>query len=797
MTTTMNRLLVICMVLTAAPAMARADGAPDAGQAARALLGRLMPERVDQFLFVSIPADQGRDVFEIESVGPQIVIRGNNGVAMAMGLNWYLKYYAHGHVSWYGNQLELPDPLPAVQPKVRQASWAKHRYFLNYCCFGYSLPWWDWAQWEKLIDWMALEGVNMPLAVTGQEAVWQAVCRQLGMDDREIADFLAGPPYLPFQWMGCLDGYGGPLSPGWIVRHEELQQKILARQRELGMTPVLQGFTGHVPAAVAGRYPQSRLQRIHWIEWDTHLLDPLDPLFGKIAQLFLAEQTRRFGTDHLYAADTFIEMAPPSGDLKYLANLGRAIYDGMAHSDPQAVWVLQGWAFMNQRQFWTQPRIRSLLDAIPNDRMVVLDLFCETTPMWERTEAFCGKPWLWCNVQNFGRAVYLNGALDRNNQGLQAARHNPESSRLVGLGFVNEGLCYNSVAYDLLLESAWRDQPVDLKQWVADYALHRYGRPNPHAQRAWNLLLDSAYSSPSGASSLLTRAPSLDGGGGAPPYDTVRLAEAWRELVQAADELGQMDTFRFDLVNIGRQTLANHATVFHREATRAWKAKDRKLLAEASRQLLELIGDQDELLATRQEFLLGRWLADAQRWGDTDAQRANLQWNARNQITLWGEWNSGLRDYACKEWSGMLTGFYARRWQMLFDRLDAALASGQPFDAARCDTDIRRWEEAWTRETEIGPTQPRGDSVEVSRRLWAKYGEDCCRRDAVSLTTGKPVTCSHALPGHPASLANDGLAPRWAELLGKPFASRRRRTPPTRAGIWWRSWRLRNSRKAL
>ena len=177
---------------------------------------------------------------------------------MATGLNWYLNHFCHCHVSLHGRQLNLPDPLPAVTPKVRQVTWTQYRYFLNYCCFGYSLPWWDWDQWQELIDWMALHGVNMPLAVTGQEAVWQAVCQRLGMSDAEIAAFLAGPPFLPFQWMGCLDGWGGPLPPSWIERHEELQNKILARQRELGMTPVLQGF--HRPRAGGGRGEVSRRQ---------------------------------------------------------------------------------------------------------------------------------------------------------------------------------------------------------------------------------------------------------------------------------------------------------------------------------------------------------------------------------------------------------------------------------------------------------------------------------------------------------------------------------------------------------
>lgn len=73
-----------------------------------------------------------------------------------------------------------------MEKKVRIASWAPSRYFLNYCTFSYSMSWWDWAQWEKFIDWMALNGVSQPLAVTGQEAVWEAVGRRFGMTDAEI-----------------------------------------------------------------------------------------------------------------------------------------------------------------------------------------------------------------------------------------------------------------------------------------------------------------------------------------------------------------------------------------------------------------------------------------------------------------------------------------------------------------------------------------------------------------------------------------------------------------------------------
>jgi len=748
--------IVYCL-LTATAAGAEVAGAdvPGAAEAARGLAERLLGARAAGFTFERIEADAGRNVFEIETRDGKVVIRGDNGVSMATGLNWYLKHHCRCHVSLHGTQLCLPDPLPAVGPKVCRTAWARYRYFLNYCCFGYSLPWYDWEQWERLIDWMALNGVNMPLSVTGQEAVWQAVCRRLGLSDQQTAEFLAGPPYLPFSWMGCLDGWGGPLPQSWIDGHEELQKKILARQRALGMTPVLQGFTGHVPPGLRQKFPQAKLHQIHWIEWQTNLLDPLDPLFAEVAKLFMEEQTRRFGTDHFYAADTFIEMVPPRGDPEYLERLSRAIYGGMAGRDPQAVWVLQGWAFMFKRTFWTRPRIEAFLDAIPDERMVVLDLFCESRPMWNQTGAFCGKPWVWCNIQNFGNTVFLGGGLDGLCGNLHATRGHADRGSLCGLGFVNEGLGYNPVVQDLMFELAWRNEPVDVDAWLLEYARHRYGRPSEPAERAWQFLHETVYAAPSRTRSIIDHAPSMKARGG-PPYDNLRLGQAWRLLLDAADELEPADTYRFDLVNVARQVLSNLAADLHREAVVAHQSGDAEAFGAASQRFLDLMRDLDELLATRREFLLGRWLEDAKRWGTTDAERSRLVWNARRVLTLWGE-GPAIDDYARKEWSGMVGGYYLKRWQQYLEAQAEALNSGMPLDEKAFHAKLRQWMGEWSAARDVSPSQPQGDSVAVAEALWQKYG-DALKPDAVSLTTGKPATCSAALPPYPAHLANDGCA---------------------------------------
>ena len=680
-------------------------------EAASNLAERLLPGRSQQFVFQTIPQQGGRDVFELESRGGKIVVRGNSALSMAFALNWYLKHFAHCNASINGNQLNLPSPPPPVEKRFRLASWAKSRYLLNYCTFGYVKPWWDWKQWEKSIDWMAVNGVNMPLAVTGQEGVWQAVCRKLGASDAEIEAFLPGPPYLPFCWMGCLDGHGGPLPKNWTASHVELGQRIVARQRELGMTPVLQGFTGHIPEALAKKFPGTKTQRIHWGEFDTLMLDPQDPLFQKIAALFIAEQTRLFGSDHLYDADSFIEMNPPRGDLKYLSGIGRAIYAGMAKADPKAVWLLQGWPFQNKAEFWKQDRVKAFLDAVPNDHMLILDFFCECTPVWNTTQGFYGKPWVWSFVYNFGDTTVLGGSgpLQRLND-LAAVRKHPLGQNVRGVGMLMEGYGHNPLVFDLMFEMAWRDD-VDLAAWMREYPRFRYGRSNAAAESAWQILRTDVYNRGVGGQTILTAFPAV--GRHCTAYPATALAKTWLLLLQAEKALGGTETYRHDLVNIARQALSNHAAQLYANTMAAYNAKDAAAYRKSSREFLQLIDDIDELLATDGEFLLGTWLEDAKRWGQTDAERARLEWNARRVLTLWGKTparDCGLRDYAWKEWSGMLSGFYAKRWALFFQRQLEALEANKPFDQHACHLELLKLEEQWAGQTECYPTKPAGDA---------------------------------------------------------------------------------------
>lgn len=692
---------------------------------AQALVNRILPAFADRFEFENIPADRGRDVFEFEGKDGKIILRGNTPLSQCVAFNWYLKYHANGYVSRNGTQLNMKGGLPIPKSKTRMVSWSEHRYFFNYCTFGYSVPWWDWEQWESLIDWMALQGINLPLAVTGQEAVWLAVGKRFGMSEAEIEDFFAGPPYLPFQWMGCLDQFGGTLPKQWIRKRVELQHKILARQRELGMKPVLQGFTGHIPHALLKHFPDASARKVAWIDgFETWMLDPMDPLFQRIGDAFIEEQQKLFGTDHYYATDPFIEMVPPDTSEFYLANMGRAIQRGMENKDPNAVWLLQSWPFHYHGSFWKPERVKALLDAVDNDRMLVLDLFCDHQPLWKNSDGFYGKPWIYNFIYNFGDNTLLGayGPLTRFND-LAQVRADPNGKNLRGVGLMMEGFSENPMVYDMMFELAWRDT-INLQSWMGRFAEFRYGVADGGMQRAWHDLLDARYrigfDRPGRAQLPLTGYPLAALQNVYVDSTTAATSDVWGQLLKAPAEIASTETYRFDLVNVARQSLSGIAAEYVIAIQQAWDLGSPEAYRDATERYLELLGDIDGLLATRKEFLLGRWISDARRWGDTDVERDRMEWNARRVISRWGN-GTRLRDYAWKEWSGMLTGFYAVRWAILFEHQLNALINGGTFNRDACDTAIMEFEDEWANKRDSYPSQPEGDSWQIADALYKKY----------------------------------------------------------------------------
>ena len=170
------------------------------------------------------------------------------------------------------------------------------------CTFGYSFAFWDWAAWEAEIDRLALWGINLPLSFTGQEYVYDKVYRSFAnLTDADLNAFFSGPAFSPWQRMGNLQAWGGPLTPHWLVAQRDLQKLIVERQRSFGMVPVLAGFAGHVPGALQRVFPASNYtQSAGWGNFNATyssdtLLQPTDPLFTTLGAAINKAMLDEFG----------------------------------------------------------------------------------------------------------------------------------------------------------------------------------------------------------------------------------------------------------------------------------------------------------------------------------------------------------------------------------------------------------------------------------------------------------------------------------------------------------------------
>ncbi|OMP10060.1 Alpha-N-acetylglucosaminidase [Corchorus olitorius] len=755
--------------------------------AAKAVLERLLPTHSHSFLFKIVTKEVcgGQGCFLIQNCnrssqdGPEILIKGTTAVEIASGLHWYLKYFCGAHVSWdkTGGVQIASIPKPGSLPLVKNGGMLIQRpvpwnYYQNVVTSSYSYVWWDWERWEKEIDWMALQGINLPLAFTGQEAIWQKVFMGFNISKEELNDFFGGPAFLAWARMGNLHGWGGPLSDNWLKQQLSLQKKILSRMLELGMTPVLPSFSGNVPAALKSIFPSANITRLgDWNTVDgdprwccTYLLNPSDPLFVEIGEEFIKQQIKEYGdvTD-IYNCDTFNENSPPTNDPTYISSLGAAVFKAMSNGDKDAVWLMQGWLFYSDSTFWKPPQMKALLHSVPPGKMIVLDLFADVKPIWADSSQFYGTPYVWCLLHNFGGNIEMYGILDSISSGPVDARIS-ENSTMVGIGMCMEGIEQNPVIYELMSEMAFRKEKVHVLEWLKTYTRRRYGKSIQQIEEAWKILYRTIYnctdriadhntdfivklpdwdpstSSESKKSKLgsFHKLQMISGGrrylfqetsSDLPEahlwYSTHEVVNALKLFLAAGNDLSGSLTYRYDLVDLTRQVLSKLANEVYLDAVRAFRREDIKALKVHSQKFIQLIKDIDVLLASDDNFLLGTWLESAKRLAVNPSEMRQYEWNARTQVTMWFDTTktnqSVLHDYANKFWSGLLDSYYLPRASMYFSHLLESLRKNESFNLVDWRKEWVSFSNKWQAGTELYPVKAKGDFLAIAEALFQKY----------------------------------------------------------------------------
>ncbi len=694
------------------------------------VLTRLLGKQAAAFRLSVDPKPAAAPWYEVTAHGGQVAVRGSSAIAALRGAYAYLSATGTAQMNWEGDRVasgRLPD-----YNSGRVATPFQHRVYLNTCTYGYTTPFWDWKRWQREIDWMALHGIDMPLAMEGQEYVWRQLWQEEGLNASELDGYFSGPAFTPWQRMGNIEGYQAPLPANWILKKRDLQKRILSAMRALGMEPILPAFGGYVPKAFADKHPDAHIYRMRAWEGfhETWWLDPADPLFAKLAGRFLDLYEAAYGKGRYYLADSFNEMLPPVGDepvvkgaygdstanaakagevdpkvkAERLAAYGKRIHDSIRQGRPNAVWVMQGWLFGADQKFWTADAIAAFLRDVPDDGLMVLDIGNDRYANAHTTaEAFHGKQWIYGYVHNYGGSNPVYGDLDYYREDVPAIAADPHHGKLKGFGVFPEGLDTNSVVYEYLYDLGWSGQAGRLEDWLTNYTRARYGRTSPELVTAWLRVKDGAFRtrywtprwwhSTAGAYLLCKRPDIAMAGYEGAPGDRPALKDGLSQLLALAPGFGSSPLFRYDVVEFTRHSISLDLDDRIKAAIAAYRSGDIATADAGVEAIKARATALDDLMGAQPRSLAG-WIAEARAYGDTPAEKAYYERNARAQVTVWGG-SGNLHDYASKAWQGLYRDFYLPRWAMLFE----ALRTPGTFDQAAATAKIIAWENAWVAQT--------------------------------------------------------------------------------------------------
>ncbi|MFI3295470.1 MAG: alpha-N-acetylglucosaminidase [Rikenellaceae bacterium] len=691
-----NRKLFLLMIALLSPCFALAQKNKVDTRQVEQLIERNLGYMPSNIKLKVVDKVDGRDQFSQQVKGDKLLIWGSSGVALSRGFYDFMSQNSLGQSSWSGSRFDIPDSFAGLDTRS-VTSPVEHHYYLNVVTYGYTTPYWDWAQWEQEIDWMALHGIDMPLALVATEAISVRVWKRLGLTDQEISDYLVGPAHFPWMRMGNISQIDSPLPQSWHDDQVELQHKILDRMRGLNMTPICPGFAGFVPKAITRLYPDAQIVETSWGgAFHNWMISPESELFTTIAKMYIEEWEAEFGRNSHYLVDSFNEMEipfPPKGTAErydLLRSYGEKVYHSISESSPDAVWVMQGWMFGYQRDIWDYETLAALVSSVPDDKILLLDLAADYNAHWWHSsfnwdfyKGFYDKNWVYSVIPNMGGKTGHTGVLDFYANGHLAALESENRGNLLAIGMAPEGVENNEVIYELLTDAAWSDQHIDVEQWLERYSLARYGTYNPTLALYWQKMLSSVYGTFTDHPryNWQFRPGTVSRGSINVCGDYFAALESFASLSE-----GMIDnpTYFVDLCENMALYLGAKLEIVTQAIYQAMQVGDRERSLELQGEFERLALLIDQFLDSHPTLRLERWLDFASAHGTTDQERDYYQKNARRIVTVWGP---PVDDYSARVWSGLVRDYYLPRWQEYF----VSANTGESVDLAA-------WELRWVEE---------------------------------------------------------------------------------------------------
>lgn len=766
---------------------------------AKNLVGRVIGEKwKDSFVFELRSDLNGQDVYEVkDGADDTILIRGNNGIALASGFNYYLKNYAKiDYNPLFASNTDMETLVPVGDAIIKTTQY-DYRYALNFCTYSYTMSFWNWDEYEAFIDWAAMNGVNLMLDIVGQEEVIRELLLQYNYNDEEIKDYIAGPAYFAWFYMQNLYSFGGPLPDSWFEQRVELGRKMHDRMQTYGIDPVIQGFSGQVPLTFDDKNSGAVLTPID--EWPTFtrpaIVSPYltqtdinagkKNYFPEMAAKFYEAQRNVFGdVSHFYAADPFHEGGKTAG--LNMAEIYAQVQGQMLEADSEAIWVMQQWqGNLNDEK---------LGGLVKPSQALALDLQSDLNAQNDVMERH-QVPWIWNMLHNFGGRMGLDGELEVT--ATQMAKDFQNKNYMTGIGITPEALENSPVAYELLFDMTWSKDPIDYQEWLKTYAQRRAGGTSDKLLEAWKILNETAYAKKGqyfqgAAETVINAKPGFHFSAASTwghsniLYDKTELDKALQLLIDNYDAFADSPAFQYDLADVAEQVLCNSAIEYHSLMREAYNSNDSKAFRNYSQKFLEIIALSDEILSSNEEFMVGTWINGARKMldGADDWTMDLFEFNARALVTTWGGTrSSSLNDYSNRKWAGLTKAYYYERWNMWIANRQAELdktSKNPEFEKAESDWFLWGWRWANLKSDDGFAFETSADTSKLkenAQKAFDDYSTTTLRNNGgvvegkVNIAKGKVFTTSSATKaGALANITDGSTGSAWEGEGAGPHA---------------------------
>lgn len=630
------------------------------------------------------------DYFTVENTSDgKILITGNDGVMLASGLNYYYKNYCNVCITEQANNVTMPGSVVKVDSPVRRETPYKIRYAFNYCTLDYTFAFFGANDYQRENDWLALNGVNLVLDLAGQEAVWTSFLMKIGYTFDEAKEWLSGPGYCAWQFMGNLETIGGTISDDYIVARLNMARENQRFKNSLGMQTVLQGYAGMVPTDFSTKNPGvAVLKQGKWAGLDRPYIIRTDSgVYDTYADYFYESQKWALGdTSDYYAVDPFHEGGIRPSDLTDNI-ISAEVLSSLLKNDKNAVWVVQS---------WVENPTKALLDGMGeyrNGHVLILDLRGNEIPNYNKTTyggsgktttlnsvEFEGTDWVLCTLKNYGGRPAISGRI---NNITKIPSLTKDCKHMMGIGIISEAMQDNPLYYDLFFDMVWQTEDIDFSEWLKSYITRRYGEFSQNIYDAWMLLRDTSYTYDNDRWQILTMKPEM------PLYnydfstqtrDNEAAKQALSLMHKEFDKFSGEETYIYDLAEIMRQVVSNYAIeYFYASVKPAYESRDKDAFDKAKAEFLSIFDIADNIGSLVKEQLLGEWIGKATDLATDDFSYDMFAANAKMLITTWGGYNTAweVLDYSYKNYSGMMKDLYKVRWKNYLDGLSETLVTGE------------------------------------------------------------------------------------------------------------------------